>query len=357
MMAFPSAAESVSQKEAKRIAVKFFNAAHGQVMADPVYIYNGKRLTTDRLFSPFYVFNHPAGGFVVISAENKAYPILGYSLTDNFNPEETGDVTRNLLRMYASHIENVRYDSSIPYEAIDAWTDIPGHIASVLAAEYDATDPVISREDAMVELAYVASTPDAEASTSAFHNPLQWKEMIDMELAEKRTVPIALIGEDEIFPVLLHGRKGDFYRMNLDGANRQLWRLLPTEIISQGEMAVFGNPPVIPEEIYEEKPFTFYNDFLALTRSEQEQQQAAIENSMIVTEPVVRWHGSGHFTVVLPEDALSLRVYNLAGQEVCSEKYRETNQAHIDLTQLPTGFYFAVVFGESGKPFGIKLFR
>ena len=118
-------AETVSQKEASRIAEKFFNAAAGQVMAKPKLVYNGKRLTTDRLFTPFYVYNHPAGGSVIISAENKAMPILGYSLKSGFSPDHQDAEINKLLSQYAKDIEYIRYDSRIPSEAIAAWTDIP----------------------------------------------------------------------------------------------------------------------------------------------------------------------------------------------------------------------------------------
>ena len=73
-------AETVSQRQAKHIAQQFFNAAYGRVMGEPKLVYNGRRLTTNSLFPPFYVYNLQAGGFVVISAENKAFPILGYDL-------------------------------------------------------------------------------------------------------------------------------------------------------------------------------------------------------------------------------------------------------------------------------------
>ena len=118
-------AETVSQKEASRIAEKFFNAAAGQVMAKPKLVYNGKRLTTDRLFTPFYVYNHPAGGSVIISAENKAMPILGYSLKSGFSPDHQDAEINKLLSQYAKDIEYIRYDSRIPSDAIAAWTDIP----------------------------------------------------------------------------------------------------------------------------------------------------------------------------------------------------------------------------------------
>ena len=73
-------AETVTQKQAKAVAQQFFNKAFGRTMPQPKYVYNGRRLTTQRLFVPFYVFTLPTQGYVIVSAENKAFPILGYSL-------------------------------------------------------------------------------------------------------------------------------------------------------------------------------------------------------------------------------------------------------------------------------------
>lgn len=350
-------AETVSQREAKHIAKSFFNAAYGQVMADPIYVYNGKGLTTNRLFSPFYVFNHPAGGFVVVSAENKAFPILGYSLTENFDVDTRGEATEALLRMYAHHIENIRYDSTIPDRAIYAWQHIPEHIYSILNAEYKATDSGISREEAMAELAHTAELSDADASASAFYSPDQWEAMINDELHSRGYLPLGLITGDKIWPTVVHGNRGDYYRLTLDGANRQLWRLMPTEIISAGEIAAFGTPPVINVEETEETPFLFYESFIAANADAYERDRASIENALVLTKPVVSWHGLGHYTVSLPENVMSMRVLGLNGTIFMSEKFRDTNQAHLNLTQLPTGFYFAVLFGESGKPYSVKLFR
>lgn len=128
-----SYAETISQKEARRIARLFFNDAYGKVCDDPQYVYNGKRLTTDRLFTPFYVFNSPEGGFVIISAENKAFPILGYSLSAPAFPKDglTKEQTE-LLRNFSRDIELIRYDSRPAEEAIAAWTNIPQTIHDLL---------------------------------------------------------------------------------------------------------------------------------------------------------------------------------------------------------------------------------
>lgn len=48
----PASAETVSQKEAKKKAQLFFNQAYKETVAPVKLVYNGKRLTTGRFFSP-----------------------------------------------------------------------------------------------------------------------------------------------------------------------------------------------------------------------------------------------------------------------------------------------------------------
>lgn len=125
-------AETIGQKEAKTMAQKFFNESRGFVTPPVAYVYNGKDLTTQRLFTPFYVFNSPAGGFVVVSAENKAFPILGYSLKQNFDRERMTPMVRDILSDFARDIEMIRYDSRIPSDAIEQWATYPEVVFDML---------------------------------------------------------------------------------------------------------------------------------------------------------------------------------------------------------------------------------
>ena len=52
-------AETVSRRDAQRVAELFFNAARGIRMAPPNYTFSGRNFTTNGLFIPFYVFSHP----------------------------------------------------------------------------------------------------------------------------------------------------------------------------------------------------------------------------------------------------------------------------------------------------------
>lgn len=357
LAAFTVSAETVSQKEAKRIATQFFNAAHGQVMAEPKLVYNGRRLTTNSLFPPFYLYNHPAGGFVVISAENKAFPVLGYDLSANFDADKVQPVTKALLRLYALHIENVRYDSSIPFEAEAAWADIPHYIDALLNAEYKATDPRTTMEEAQGELDLIEDMDDPSAFTSEVYSPDQWQESLNMELDSKGEAVLGIVGPKGLVPVIVHGRKGDYYRMELDGRNSSLWRLLPTEILSQGEVAMLGNPGYVPEPPVMEEPHRFYEEFVGENEARRQAEARAIEETLMPTEPQVKGHGGGHFTVSFPNQVNEMRVYALDGTLAQRDKFRDTNTAVIDLSSCPVGFYFAVFFTSEGYPYSLKLFR
>ena len=72
-------AEVVPQKQAMQLAQNFFNTMYGTVTGRPKLVWNGRELTTNRLFTPFYTYNSPKGGYVTISADSKAYPVLSYS--------------------------------------------------------------------------------------------------------------------------------------------------------------------------------------------------------------------------------------------------------------------------------------
>ena len=350
-------AETVSQRQAKQIATQFFNAANEQVMGEPKLVYNGRRLTTNSLFPPFYVYNLAKGGFVVVSAENKAFPILGYSLTENFDPDHMPDALKELLRLYALHIEYIRYESEIPYQAEQAWANIPGYIASILGAQYVATDPMTTPDEAKDKLEVILEMEDPYSFASSSYTPDQWQYAIDTELSAKPDVILGLIKGDSLLPVILHGHKGDYYRMELDGRNNSLWRLLPSEIISKGQVAILGNPTAAREPEPEEEPHSFYENFVADSHKEMEQIQAAIENSVVIMEPKVQWIGGGHFTVSFPEEVSEMRLYSLDGSLVQREKFRDTSVASVDLSGQPTGFYFAVYKGASGIPYSIKIFR
>lgn len=129
-----SLGETVSRKQAEVVAKRFFEAAGLATDKNPRIVYDGRRLTTHRLFPPFFLFNNPVGGFVMISADNKAFPILGFSIKGSFSQEEVKGVLKEVMEGYARDIEYIRHDGRVPEKAALAWINIDSHISSLLSS-------------------------------------------------------------------------------------------------------------------------------------------------------------------------------------------------------------------------------
>ena len=349
--------ETVSQKEASRIAHMFFNEAAGKVIAPPKLVYNGRKLTTGRLFTPFYVYNTPMGGFVIVSADNKAFPIIGFSLKDSFDPEKLGETELALLKTYALEVEYIRYDSQPVEETVWAWQNIGSYISGVLGSKYEATDPNISIEES-VTLIERAIDKDNAVYSDIF-TPAQWQDMVDEELQQKQSVALAIIGNDNLYPIVVYGRQGNFYRLEMTTRNNWLMRLNATEIIPANMVAVSGRVGLAEEEDEADVPFADLDTFLAeVSQIESERREMpSIVEPRLSLDPIVRYNGSGHAEILLPESAFLARVYNLSGSLVRSFTYSDTPMINVDLSSEPTGFYIVNIIGVSGTPYSFKLYR
>lgn len=351
-------AETVSLKEAKEKAQLFFNQAYKEVVAPVDYVYNGKKLTTDHLFTPFYVFNQKRGGFVIISAENKAFPILGYSLKENFNPDKLSSGEIGWLKNFAFDIEMIRYDSRQPEEAIEAWQNYPQYISAILNAPYEATDPKLELSEVENSIEAIITTDDEseDGKYSAFYTPEQWMDLINWELDKNENVAIGFVDiSRNIYPGIVHGRKGDYYRIEFDQKNTWLLRLSPTEYLGERLVASLGNTTYTPEPDEEEEPFSFYAEIIGALNNDRTAAENALNAEL--DKPLVKSIGSGHFDVILPENITLTMLYNINGAHIGRATYQNTPMAHIDIEKEPHGFYFAMIVGESGKIYGIKLYR
>ncbi|MBD5370134.1 MAG: hypothetical protein HDR80_03180 [Bacteroides sp.] len=354
--------ETVSQKQAKQMAQDFFNQAYGEVTPPVKLAYAGKRLTTDRLFTPFYVYNTSRGGFVIISAENKAYPILGYSLKSGFDADRLSEAEKGWLRGYAEDIEMIRYDPRVPAKAVAAWQNYPEYVASLLGGIYEATDPDMTYAEAYATLEPLLSTEaqDVDSYYSAYYTPDSWQQTVaDNLVTDGRDGSVAVGYVDfrkRLFPGVAHGRKGDYFRIAFDRPNDWLLRLTAAEFMGERMVAALGRPGYVEPEEEEEPAFVYLEEVLAPTRSIAPSGAGAGEGLMAV-DPLVRAIGSGHYDVVLPENAALAQVYNLSGSYVGRHTYAGQPVAHIDIEAEPSGFYFAIIYGESGRPYGVKLWR
>ncbi len=350
-------AETVSQKTASNIAQQFFNAINGRITEAPKMVYNGRKLTTHRLFNPFYVYNSPAGGFVIISAENKAYPILAFSREGSFDPNYISDKMKALLSLYANHIEAIRYDSRMPLKAISAWGDIRNHIAGIISAPYDATDSRLSDDDLVDMLDTAISSDNVEEFVSYYYSPEEWTATIGSNLTPESTLAIGLISPTEVVPAEVVGRQGDFFRLRLDSPDRGLWRLLPTEYLSQGEVALLGNPKKVTPEIIPDDTFRFFEEFVEETQEAKSAVLREKELAVAPLEPIVQNMMGGHFMITLPENVRKADVFNVAGAKLATLTYRDTPVASIDISTEPAGFYIVMLESVTGNHYSFKLYR
>lgn len=355
-VSFKVSSETVSQKEASRLAEIFFNAANGQVMAKPKLVYNAKKLTTDRLFSPFYVYNHPTGGFVIISAENKAMPILAYSLKSNFDPDDLEPFMLELLKDYAHEIEMVRYNSEIPEKAVWSWTNFNEYLAALLNAKYDATDPVFSSED--IEEMMAAFPPyGAEPIYSDIYSSFQWDDIVTDELVSKSSVAIAVGEGERIFPAVVHGKKGDYFRIRGERLNDWLMLLSATETIGADQVIISAFADSVIDNEDHETPFAGYENFINETEKERIARFASLEEKINPTSPNVRNIGGGRYEILNPGGIKETYVFNLGGSRVRSQTFKDAEIASINLEGLPYGFYMVQIIGSNGEIHGFKLAR
>lgn len=352
-------AETISQKEAKSKAQQFFDRAYKGVTAPVKYVYNGKNLTTDRLFTPFYVYNSSRGGFVIISAENKGFPILAYSLKSTFDPNRLSEGEKGWLESYAKDIELIRYDSRVPDKAIDAWGNYDAYLSELLSARYDATDPKLSIEENEEILYNILDGDSYEESGkfSMFYTTDQWQDMINGQLKANGDVSVGYIDwKKNLHPATVYGKAGDYYRIRFDRLNDWLVRLTPTEYLGNRMLADFGRIEPLPDSEPEEEPFEFLETIIA-EHSVLESAVRGVEAELVEEKPIVKGLGGGHYEITLPEEAKLAFIYSLTGQHLGRQTFKGTNVVNINIEAQPTGFYFVQIYGDSGKPYGVKLYR
>lgn len=289
-------AETVSQKQASKIAETFFNTAHGIYVAAPKMVWNGRQLTTDRLFSPFYIYNHPKGGFVIVAADTKAFPIIGYSKTGKFDRASMTDEEKDLLTQYAREIELIRYDSRQPERAMEGWRNLPLYINKVLHNPYD--------------------TPEYESLTD------ERREAIEAIDRRNSSVMLPSAVEFQIY------NPENYRGYTLDDVTAE-----------------------------EEIPFTFYEDFLAEMAREEETRAALLDEILSPTKPVVEMLGGAHFHIRFPKPVRMSVVYSLQGTRLSEKTYSSSDTINLDLSAQPSGFYVVLALGEDGEIYGFKLYR
>ena len=92
----------------------------------------------------FYVYNIDNKGFVIVSADNKVVPILGYSKTNNFDPNNIPPALMQMLLSYGRAIENVITNNvAATIEITELWNELISGNTVMQKATTTSVSPLI----------------------------------------------------------------------------------------------------------------------------------------------------------------------------------------------------------------------
>lgn len=123
-------ADNVSLEESRSVATKFWASLEPQnrSLNDTEFVLAGNseslQVLTENAPAPaFYIFNCvEKGGFVIVSGEDTAQPILAYSTTDKFAIDNMPDNIRNWLQAYRTAIQQLRLvDVPLDENTVNLW--------------------------------------------------------------------------------------------------------------------------------------------------------------------------------------------------------------------------------------------
>ena len=123
----------VDEQKAKNIGLKFMTT--NTSIKSPTKCYLAYKLTSEDGTPTLYVFNLDNKGFVVVSGEDIAIPILGYSTEGKFDVKEAPDALIEYLGGFDESIQNaVKQKVSASDEVTAQWNSImaSGHIKGML---------------------------------------------------------------------------------------------------------------------------------------------------------------------------------------------------------------------------------
>lgn len=156
-------ATEISRQDAEKVAKNFFH----ELSANKDLSYNqieiAESFTTYKNgVAVYYAFNFENGGFVIVSADNNYYPIIGYSDKYSFKEEGAPENFTYWMNNYAEDIIAAK-NSKEPLKYIDQWnrllTDEIGNLSKGTREDIVFLDAAIWNQDAPYNY-YAPATPD-----------------------------------------------------------------------------------------------------------------------------------------------------------------------------------------------------
>ena len=101
-----------------------------------------KMATPDDGIQPYYVFNiGDNGGFVIVSGDDAAYPVLGYSRNGHFDADNLPDNMKMWLDAYAADLKKIQKMNLPAYRAVGTRAENRPAIAKLVTSEWNQLYP------------------------------------------------------------------------------------------------------------------------------------------------------------------------------------------------------------------------
>lgn len=144
LLCFPLYAENITKEEAKQRALEFFNKnVPTKSITQVDLIYEGKPNVKSASSTPsLYIFDNPYGkGFVIISGDDIAYPVLGYSFDNEFPKDMPENVEGwiNGLEESINYARNIGYKVTTQNQTKSFTASAP--VVSLTTAKWDQGSP------------------------------------------------------------------------------------------------------------------------------------------------------------------------------------------------------------------------
>lgn len=180
-MAGPVAARTLSPSEALARAL---NNTGGAAGAHRAPVNKTPLMTVGAQDTPaLYVFDQGKQGYLVVSADDVAAPILGYSTTGTFDPENIPDNMRWWLSQYEAEIEAAANDGNLQYAASSRAERAP--IAPLVKATWDQSTPYNTYCPKLNgQLTVTGCVATAMAQAMSYH---KWPETFDADFTYQWT--------------------------------------------------------------------------------------------------------------------------------------------------------------------------
>lgn len=144
---FVCSAEVVTESQASQYARKFFRTS-----GDVKLVVNSEQVAgSNGVEAPaYYVFNNPAGGWVMISGENTSYPVLAYSRTGSFEAKGMPENIKHYMNGLRKDVRTLREGNlSRNAKIVKAWNTVgeidrnaPNRVSKTIeSAQWNQTAP------------------------------------------------------------------------------------------------------------------------------------------------------------------------------------------------------------------------